>query len=222
MWITLRNLLYEVISHFKANLPSFHASSAYSCSFPPTRDIPMPLVSSGVEHGNLRELALARMKDMGTEVRLKGLSYWTKRHHVSLFWLWKLIDFSSWDVIQTGSAELWGWRLPTDKYWLTARIICIRCYDRVRWQIKKPAMYSLKLSEHIIGAPSLPRPPRLLNFCWKVEGSSSLKTPDQGAPNRLTSTTQKTPYQLPSKKTQDKKTPPNCSSENHYVVKSLL
>lgn len=34
------------------------------------RDIPMPLVSSGVEHGNLRELALARMKDMGTEVTL--------------------------------------------------------------------------------------------------------------------------------------------------------
>ena len=32
------------------------------------RDIPMPLVSSGVEHGNLRELALARMKDLGTEV----------------------------------------------------------------------------------------------------------------------------------------------------------
>lgn len=30
----------------------------------------MPLVSSGVEHGNLRELALARMKDMGTEVTL--------------------------------------------------------------------------------------------------------------------------------------------------------
>ncbi|KAI5619968.1 elongator complex protein 3 [Silurus asotus] len=33
------------------------------------RDIPMPLVTSGVEHGNLRELALARMKDMGTECR---------------------------------------------------------------------------------------------------------------------------------------------------------
>uniref|UniRef100_A0A670HWH6 Elongator complex protein 3 n=1 Tax=Podarcis muralis TaxID=64176 RepID=A0A670HWH6_PODMU len=33
------------------------------------RDIPMPLVSSGVEHGNLRELALARMKDLGTECR---------------------------------------------------------------------------------------------------------------------------------------------------------
>ena len=28
----------------------------------------MPLVTSGVEHGNLRELALARMKDFGTEV----------------------------------------------------------------------------------------------------------------------------------------------------------
>jgi len=28
------------------------------------RDIPMPLVSSGVDHGNLRELALARMRDL--------------------------------------------------------------------------------------------------------------------------------------------------------------
>lgn len=33
------------------------------------RDIPMPLVSSGVEHGNLRELCLARMKDFGTTCR---------------------------------------------------------------------------------------------------------------------------------------------------------
>lgn len=33
------------------------------------RDIPMPLVTSGVEHGNLRELALARMRDFGTECR---------------------------------------------------------------------------------------------------------------------------------------------------------
>lgn len=41
----------------------------------PCRDIPMPLVSSGVEHGNLRELALARMKDLGTQVKylLAGL-----------------------------------------------------------------------------------------------------------------------------------------------------
>lgn len=33
------------------------------------RDIPMPLVSSGVENGNLRELALARMRDFGTSCR---------------------------------------------------------------------------------------------------------------------------------------------------------
>ncbi|XP_021964765.1 elongator complex protein 3 [Folsomia candida] len=33
------------------------------------RDIPMPLVTSGVEYGNLRELALARMKDLGLECR---------------------------------------------------------------------------------------------------------------------------------------------------------
>jgi len=33
------------------------------------RDIPMPLVSSGVEHGNLRELALARMKDLDMQCK---------------------------------------------------------------------------------------------------------------------------------------------------------
>ena len=33
------------------------------------RDIPMPLVSSGVEHGNLRELTLARMSDLGLPCR---------------------------------------------------------------------------------------------------------------------------------------------------------
>lgn len=33
------------------------------------RDIPMPLVSSGVEHGNLRELALGRMKELGLKCR---------------------------------------------------------------------------------------------------------------------------------------------------------
>ena len=30
----------------------------------------MPLVTSGVEHGNLRELALARMNDLGTKASL--------------------------------------------------------------------------------------------------------------------------------------------------------
>ena len=29
----------------------------------------MPLVTSGVDHGNLRELALGRIKDFGTECR---------------------------------------------------------------------------------------------------------------------------------------------------------
>lgn len=33
------------------------------------RDIPMPLVTSGVEKGNLRELALARMGQLGTHCR---------------------------------------------------------------------------------------------------------------------------------------------------------
>ncbi|KAM0677173.1 Elongator subunit [Binucleata daphniae] len=33
------------------------------------RDIPMPLVSSGVEHGNIREIVLARMKDLNTKCR---------------------------------------------------------------------------------------------------------------------------------------------------------
>eukprot|EP01116_Phalansterium_solitarium_P004844 TRINITY_DN1600_c0_g3_i1.p1 TRINITY_DN1600_c0_g3~~TRINITY_DN1600_c0_g3_i1.p1 ORF type:complete len:591 (+),score=162.97 TRINITY_DN1600_c0_g3_i1:115-1887(+) len=33
------------------------------------RDIPMPLVSSGVEYGNLRELVLARMRELGTRCR---------------------------------------------------------------------------------------------------------------------------------------------------------
>lgn len=33
------------------------------------RDIPMPLVSSGVEHGNLRELVAARMRDYGWRCR---------------------------------------------------------------------------------------------------------------------------------------------------------
>ena len=36
---------------------------------PLQRDIPMPLVSSGVEKGNLRELALARMAALGLQCR---------------------------------------------------------------------------------------------------------------------------------------------------------
>lgn len=33
------------------------------------RDIPMPLVTSGVEHGNLRELVLARLNELGAQCR---------------------------------------------------------------------------------------------------------------------------------------------------------
>eukprot|EP01130_Rhizamoeba_saxonica_P013847 TRINITY_DN5957_c0_g1_i1.p1 TRINITY_DN5957_c0_g1~~TRINITY_DN5957_c0_g1_i1.p1 ORF type:complete len:559 (-),score=118.28 TRINITY_DN5957_c0_g1_i1:102-1736(-) len=33
------------------------------------RDIPMPLVTSGVEYGNLREICLARMEELGTKCR---------------------------------------------------------------------------------------------------------------------------------------------------------
>jgi histone acetyltransferase (RNA polymerase elongator complex component) len=33
------------------------------------RDIPMPLVTSGVEYGNLRELCLKRMQDLGYKCR---------------------------------------------------------------------------------------------------------------------------------------------------------
>ena len=55
----------------------------------------MPLVSSGVEHGNLRELALARMKDLGTqcrdvrtrEVGIQEIHHKVKPYEVSAAWL---------------------------------------------------------------------------------------------------------------------------------------
>lgn len=33
------------------------------------RDIPMPLVTSGVDHGNLRELCLERMQELDLQCR---------------------------------------------------------------------------------------------------------------------------------------------------------
>mmetsp|Transcript_15768 Transcript_15768/g.24000 ORF Transcript_15768/g.24000 Transcript_15768/m.24000 type:complete len:566 (-) Transcript_15768:52-1749(-) len=56
------------------------------------RDIPMPLVSSGVEHGNLRELALARMRDLDLpckdvrmrEVGMKQIHEQVTPEHVEL------------------------------------------------------------------------------------------------------------------------------------------
>lgn len=40
------------------------------------RDIPMPLVTSGVEKGNLRQLALARMAALGLRCRCEGWCQW--------------------------------------------------------------------------------------------------------------------------------------------------
>lgn len=56
------------------------------------RDIPMPLVSSGVEHGNIRELALARMSDYGMkcrdvrtrEVGIQEIHHKVRPHNVEL------------------------------------------------------------------------------------------------------------------------------------------
>lgn len=39
------------------------------CLYVVRRDIPMPLVTSGVEYGNLRERCLLRMKEFGSNCR---------------------------------------------------------------------------------------------------------------------------------------------------------
>lgn len=57
------NTLVDLIARILALVPPW--TRVYRVQ----RDIPMPLVSSGVEHGNLRELALARMRDLGTQCR---------------------------------------------------------------------------------------------------------------------------------------------------------
>ena len=53
------------------------------------RDIPMPLVSSGVEKGNLRELALARMGHLGLkcrDVRTREAGIQGIHHKVCVWW----------------------------------------------------------------------------------------------------------------------------------------
>eukprot|EP00607_Mallomonas_marina_P000536 CAMPEP_0182424678 /NCGR_PEP_ID=MMETSP1167-20130531/10913_1 /TAXON_ID=2988 /ORGANISM="Mallomonas Sp, Strain CCMP3275" /LENGTH=550 /DNA_ID=CAMNT_0024604665 /DNA_START=93 /DNA_END=1741 /DNA_ORIENTATION=+ len=55
--------LVDVISQMLALVPPW--TRVYRIQ----RDIPMPLVTSGVEHGNLRELALARMKELDLSCR---------------------------------------------------------------------------------------------------------------------------------------------------------
>ncbi|XP_045472607.1 elongator complex protein 3 [Harmonia axyridis] len=57
------SVLVDLIAYILAHIPPW--TRVYRVQ----RDIPMPLVSSGVEHGNLRELALNRMKDLGYKCR---------------------------------------------------------------------------------------------------------------------------------------------------------
>ncbi|KAK3169273.1 Elongator subunit [Lepraria neglecta] len=57
------NVLIDLVARILALVPPW--TRIYRVQ----RDIPMPLVTSGVENGNLRELALSRMKDFGTTCR---------------------------------------------------------------------------------------------------------------------------------------------------------
>lgn len=57
------NALVDLVARIMAMVPPW--TRIYRVQ----RDIPMPLVTSGVDNGNLRELALARMKDFGTKCR---------------------------------------------------------------------------------------------------------------------------------------------------------
>lgn len=57
------NALVDIVARILALVPPW--TRIYRVQ----RDIPMPLVTSGVENGNLRELALSRMKDFGTSCR---------------------------------------------------------------------------------------------------------------------------------------------------------
>lgn len=57
------NLLVEIVAKILALVPPW--TRIYRIQ----RDIPMPLVTSGVEYGNMRELALAKMKDMNLPCR---------------------------------------------------------------------------------------------------------------------------------------------------------
>ena len=55
--------LVDVVAQVQAMVPPW--TRVYRIQ----RDIPMPLVTSGVDHGNLRELALARMEELGLQCR---------------------------------------------------------------------------------------------------------------------------------------------------------
>lgn len=57
------NTLVEIVAQLLALVPPW--VRVYRVQ----RDIPMPLVTSGVEKGNLRELALAKMREMNVPCR---------------------------------------------------------------------------------------------------------------------------------------------------------
>ncbi|GMG04261.1 unnamed protein product [[Candida] boidinii] len=74
------NMLIDLVARIMALVPPW--TRIYRVQ----RDIPMPLVTSGVENGNLRELALARMKDFGTscrDVRTREVGIQEVHHKVS-------------------------------------------------------------------------------------------------------------------------------------------
>ena len=58
-----KDALVEIIAKILAMIPPW--VRVYRIQ----RDIPMPLVSSGVDNGNLRELALAKMRDLNLPCR---------------------------------------------------------------------------------------------------------------------------------------------------------
>ncbi|CAD5122818.1 DgyrCDS11223 [Dimorphilus gyrociliatus] len=80
------DVLVDLVAHILALVPPW--TRVYRVQ----RDIPMPLVTSGVKHGNLRELALERMKDLGTtcrdvrtrEVGIQELHHKVKPYEVEL------------------------------------------------------------------------------------------------------------------------------------------
>lgn len=57
------NVLVDLVARILALVPPW--TRVYRIQ----RDIPMPLVTSGVDHGNLRQLALARMDELGVKCR---------------------------------------------------------------------------------------------------------------------------------------------------------
>jgi elongator complex protein 3 len=72
--------LVDLIAHLLALVPPW--VRVYRVQ----RDIPMPLVTSGVETGNLRELAMKRMKDLNLlcrDVRTREVGIQQVHHNIT-------------------------------------------------------------------------------------------------------------------------------------------